>query len=218
MSTASEPGTVIGAAISASLTVPADSVRTVTFSLAWACPEVSFIGGRTYHRSVAANCFCPVPHNILYYFASFPFFFFPPRNYSCFRAGDTQNFMVHLEMRLQILHMMLYLVKFLIELQVCSSLLISLNSQASLHIFLTSINETQTMEIGNLRQKHGRDLFLKTRGFLNGKFAFPLAKSNTFVWFLYLLMLPFLGRYPVTLFNELYYLNSGGSIWTGTDN
>lgn len=22
-------------------------------------------------------------------------------------------------------------------------------------------------------------------------------------------------RYPVTLFNELYYLNSGGTIWTG---
>lgn len=91
MSTASEPGTVIGAAISASVTVPADSVRTVTFSLAWACPEVSFIGGRTYHRSVAVNCFCPVPHNILYYFASFPFFFpspklfvFPSRRYTKF--------------------------------------------------------------------------------------------------------------------------------------
>lgn len=23
-------------------------------------------------------------------------------------------------------------------------------------------------------------------------------------------------RYPVTLFNELYYLNSGGTVWTGT--
>lgn len=23
-------------------------------------------------------------------------------------------------------------------------------------------------------------------------------------------------RYPITLFNELYYLNSGGTIWTGT--
>jgi len=24
-----------------------------------------------------------------------------------------------------------------------------------------------------------------------------------------------LGRYPITLFNELYYLNAGGTIWTG---
>lgn len=48
----SEPGSLIGAAVAASLTVPAKTVRTVTFSLAWACPEINFQGGRTYHRSV----------------------------------------------------------------------------------------------------------------------------------------------------------------------
>ncbi|KAK9286422.1 hypothetical protein L1049_014818 [Liquidambar formosana] len=46
----SEPGSSIGAAIASSLTIPSDAVRTVTFSLAWDCPEVSFLGGRTYHR------------------------------------------------------------------------------------------------------------------------------------------------------------------------
>ncbi|XVE48524.1 hypothetical protein DITRI_Ditri01bG0008700 [Diplodiscus trichospermus] len=46
----SEPGSSIGAAIAASLTIPADAVRTVTFSLAWDCPEVNFLGGKTYHR------------------------------------------------------------------------------------------------------------------------------------------------------------------------
>ncbi|RVW33228.1 Non-lysosomal glucosylceramidase [Vitis vinifera] len=35
----SEPGSSIGAAVAASLTLPPDTVRTVTFSLAWACPE-----------------------------------------------------------------------------------------------------------------------------------------------------------------------------------
>ncbi|PSS02916.1 Non-lysosomal glucosylceramidase [Actinidia chinensis var. chinensis] len=46
----SEPGSSIGAAIAASVTVPSDSVRTVTFSLAWDCPEVNFMSGRTYYR------------------------------------------------------------------------------------------------------------------------------------------------------------------------
>ncbi|KAL3538486.1 hypothetical protein ACH5RR_001852 [Cinchona calisaya] len=46
----SEPGALVGAAIAASVTIPADTVRTITFSLAWACPEVNFKGGRTYHR------------------------------------------------------------------------------------------------------------------------------------------------------------------------
>ncbi|KAF6159699.1 hypothetical protein GIB67_029957 [Kingdonia uniflora] len=50
MSMPSEPGTSIGAAIAASLTIPSDSVRTVTFSLAWACPEVRFSSAKTYHR------------------------------------------------------------------------------------------------------------------------------------------------------------------------
>ncbi|CAA7396531.1 unnamed protein product [Spirodela intermedia] len=46
----SKPGESIGAAVSASVTVPPNEVRTVTFSLAWCCPEVSFPGGKTYHR------------------------------------------------------------------------------------------------------------------------------------------------------------------------
>ncbi|KAK8567784.1 hypothetical protein V6N12_006357 [Hibiscus sabdariffa] len=46
----SEPGSSIGAAIAASMTIPSDAVRTVTFSLAWDCPEVKFLGGKTYHR------------------------------------------------------------------------------------------------------------------------------------------------------------------------
>lgn len=55
MSMPSEPGSVIGAAVAASVTVPADAVQTVTFSLVWACPEVNFVGGKTYHRRVF-NC------------------------------------------------------------------------------------------------------------------------------------------------------------------
>ncbi|KDP42470.1 hypothetical protein JCGZ_00267 [Jatropha curcas] len=46
----SELGSSIGAAIAASAIVPPDAVRTVTFSLAWDCPEVYFVGGRTYNR------------------------------------------------------------------------------------------------------------------------------------------------------------------------
>lgn len=45
----SERGSSIGAAIAASVTVPSDGVRTVTFSLAWDCPEV-IMGGKTYYR------------------------------------------------------------------------------------------------------------------------------------------------------------------------
>lgn len=55
MSSDSEPGSSIGAAIAASVTVPPDGVRTVTFSLAWDCPEVKFMGGKTYHRWVAKH-------------------------------------------------------------------------------------------------------------------------------------------------------------------
>ncbi|MCL7033877.1 hypothetical protein MKW94_008196 [Papaver nudicaule] len=46
----SEPGSSIGAALAVSLAVPSKSTRTVTFSLAWACPEVKFPSGSTYHR------------------------------------------------------------------------------------------------------------------------------------------------------------------------
>ncbi|XP_002525532.2 non-lysosomal glucosylceramidase isoform X1 [Ricinus communis] len=45
----SEGGSCIGAAIAATLTIPPDTIRTATFSLAWDCPEVRF-SGRTYHR------------------------------------------------------------------------------------------------------------------------------------------------------------------------
>ncbi|XP_021604066.2 LOW QUALITY PROTEIN: non-lysosomal glucosylceramidase [Manihot esculenta] len=45
----SEPGSSIGAAVAASLTVPPECIRTVTFSLAWDCPEVRF-SERSYHR------------------------------------------------------------------------------------------------------------------------------------------------------------------------
>ncbi|KAL6964482.1 glucosylceramidase [Sarracenia purpurea var. burkii] len=46
----SEPGSSIGAAIAASLTIPSDAERNVTFSLAWDCPDVNFMSGRTYLR------------------------------------------------------------------------------------------------------------------------------------------------------------------------
>ncbi|TYJ03729.1 hypothetical protein E1A91_A12G047700v1 [Gossypium mustelinum] len=46
----SEQGSSIGAAIAASVTIPSDAVRTVNFSLAWDCPEVNFMGGKTYYR------------------------------------------------------------------------------------------------------------------------------------------------------------------------
>ncbi|XP_065880820.1 uncharacterized protein [Euphorbia lathyris] len=42
-------GSMIGAAIAATVKVPPDSTRTVTFSLAWDCPEVTF-SGRSYNR------------------------------------------------------------------------------------------------------------------------------------------------------------------------
>lgn len=45
----SEAKSCIGAAIAASVTIPSQAVRTVTFSLAWDCPEVVF-PTRTYHR------------------------------------------------------------------------------------------------------------------------------------------------------------------------
>ncbi|XP_048331813.2 uncharacterized protein LOC107421441 isoform X1 [Ziziphus jujuba] len=44
----SKPGSSIGAAIAASLSIPSGAAKTVTFSLAWDCPEVRF-SGKTYH-------------------------------------------------------------------------------------------------------------------------------------------------------------------------
>uniref|UniRef100_A0A803LJX5 Non-lysosomal glucosylceramidase n=1 Tax=Chenopodium quinoa TaxID=63459 RepID=A0A803LJX5_CHEQI len=46
----SKPSSCIGAAVAASTIVPSGSTRTVTFSLSWDCPEVTFSKGRTYHR------------------------------------------------------------------------------------------------------------------------------------------------------------------------
>ncbi|XP_044490658.1 non-lysosomal glucosylceramidase-like [Mangifera indica] len=46
----SERGSSIGAAIAASVKVPTGAERTVTFSLAWDCPEVKFWSGKTYYR------------------------------------------------------------------------------------------------------------------------------------------------------------------------
>lgn len=48
----SEPGSLIGAAVAASVTIPAGTVQSVTFTVAWACPEINFQAGRTYHRHV----------------------------------------------------------------------------------------------------------------------------------------------------------------------
>ncbi|KAL5845782.1 hypothetical protein ACOSQ3_009306 [Xanthoceras sorbifolium] len=45
----SKPGSSIGAAVAATLSIPSGSTRTVTFSLAWDCPEVRF-SEKTYHR------------------------------------------------------------------------------------------------------------------------------------------------------------------------
>ncbi|XP_040382710.1 non-lysosomal glucosylceramidase-like [Oryza brachyantha] len=47
---ASRPGSSIGAAVAAATTVAAGGTRVVSFALSWACPEVKFPAGRTYHR------------------------------------------------------------------------------------------------------------------------------------------------------------------------
>ncbi|KAK6915886.1 Glycosyl-hydrolase family 116, catalytic region [Dillenia turbinata] len=46
----SEPGSAIGAAVAASVSIPPGAVRTVTYSLSWDCPEVKFQSGKTYYR------------------------------------------------------------------------------------------------------------------------------------------------------------------------
>ncbi|PUZ49840.1 hypothetical protein GQ55_6G010800 [Panicum hallii var. hallii] len=47
---ASKPGSSVGAAVAASTAVPAGAARVVSFSLAWACPDVKFPAGTTYRR------------------------------------------------------------------------------------------------------------------------------------------------------------------------
>ncbi|WOL14286.1 non-lysosomal glucosylceramidase-like [Canna indica] len=46
----SEPGSSIGAAVAASVAIASQTTSTVTFSLAWASPEVKFPSGKIYHR------------------------------------------------------------------------------------------------------------------------------------------------------------------------
>lgn len=46
----STQGSSIGAAVSASVVVPAHEKKTVVFSLAWDSPEVKFLEGKSYHR------------------------------------------------------------------------------------------------------------------------------------------------------------------------
>ncbi|KAL6660780.1 hypothetical protein ACP70R_001815 [Stipagrostis hirtigluma subsp. patula] len=46
----SRPGSSIGAAIAASVNLAPNTTQSVSFSLAWACPEVKFSSGKTYHR------------------------------------------------------------------------------------------------------------------------------------------------------------------------
>uniref|UniRef100_A0A0E0BH68 Non-lysosomal glucosylceramidase n=3 Tax=Oryza TaxID=4527 RepID=A0A0E0BH68_9ORYZ len=46
----SKPGLSIGAAIAASVKLPPQTTQNVSFALAWACPEVKFSSGKTYHR------------------------------------------------------------------------------------------------------------------------------------------------------------------------
>lgn len=49
-SACSEPGSSIGAAIASSVTLSPQATHSVTFSLAWDCPEVKFPCGKIYHR------------------------------------------------------------------------------------------------------------------------------------------------------------------------
>ncbi|XP_041011954.1 non-lysosomal glucosylceramidase isoform X1 [Juglans microcarpa x Juglans regia] len=46
----SATGSSVGAAIAASVSIPSNAVRSATFSLAWDCPEVNFLSGKSYYR------------------------------------------------------------------------------------------------------------------------------------------------------------------------
>jgi non-lysosomal glucosylceramidase len=46
----SREGSSIGAAIAASVKLAPKETQNVSFGLAWACPEVKFSSGKTYHR------------------------------------------------------------------------------------------------------------------------------------------------------------------------
>lgn len=67
----SERGSLVGAAVAASLTIPADDVRSATFSLAWVCPEINFADGRTYRRQVVltfSTLFVHMKYHVSYAF------------------------------------------------------------------------------------------------------------------------------------------------------
>ncbi|KMT07918.1 hypothetical protein BVRB_6g145220 isoform A [Beta vulgaris subsp. vulgaris] len=67
----SKPSSCIGAAVAASVMVPSGSTRTVTFSLSWDCPKVTFSKGRTYHRrytkfyGTAGNVAADIAHDAI---------------------------------------------------------------------------------------------------------------------------------------------------------
>ncbi|RLM62313.1 non-lysosomal glucosylceramidase-like [Panicum miliaceum] len=117
---ASKPGSSVGAAVAASTPVPAGAARVVSFSLAWACPDVKFPAGTTYRR-----------------------------RYTKFYGVDTDAAAE------QLAH---------------DALLEHMNWESQIEEWQTSILHDERLP----------------------------------EW------------YPVALFNELYYLNAGGTIWTAT--
>ncbi|CAL0330722.1 unnamed protein product [Lupinus luteus] len=136
----SEPGSSIGAAIAATVTIPADAQRVVTFSLAWDCPEVKFPGGRTYCRRYTK-----------FYGAN----------------GDAAAQIAH------------------------DAIIGHCQWEAQIEDWQRPILEDKRLP----------------EWYFSVFYSLPAPKSYSE---------PFrvLFRYPVTLFNELYYLNSGGTIWT----
>ncbi|XP_024524629.1 non-lysosomal glucosylceramidase isoform X2 [Selaginella moellendorffii] len=46
----SQPETVVGAAVAASVVVPAHGTKSITFGLAWDSPKATFLGGSSYYR------------------------------------------------------------------------------------------------------------------------------------------------------------------------
>lgn len=112
----SELGSSIGAAIAASVTVPSEAVRTVTFSLGWDCPEVNFSSGKTYYRWMTKTF--SIPHRDYIILLSFSLAFFTFASWCLTKknvlTGATPNSMVLMGMPQQILHMMLFLVFFLV--------------------------------------------------------------------------------------------------------
>ncbi|KAL4302233.1 hypothetical protein GQ457_10G022510 [Hibiscus cannabinus] len=136
----SEPGSSIGAAIAASMTIPSDAVRTVTFSLAWDCPEVKFLGGKTYHR-----------------------------RYTKFYGtnGDAAANIAH------------------------DAILEHRHWESMIEAWQRPVLEDKTLPEWLVQTYYPLLLMLT-----ESNISEPL------------------NRYRVTLFNELYYLNSGGTIWT----